>query len=438
MAKIVNPNAAGIDIASNVHYVAVAENKCKNPVRSFKGFTKDLHELAKWLVELGIETVAMESTGAYWFQLYTILLDYGIEVFLVNAYHVKNVPGRKTDVIDAQWLQELHENGYLKPCFQPDNLTRELRTYVRLRKQIVREMATETQRMQKAMINMNIKLHDVISDINGQTGKAIVNAIINGERDPGRLASLSNNRIKCSKENLIKALEGNWRNEQVFCLKMARDRYHELDRHLQNTDKESEKIITFLEDENVKKKKVKSRTKQNKQPMFNVEQYLFNVHGVDVLEIYGFKQTSALTVFSETGANLKKMFPSVKQFLSWLNLVPDNKISGGKVLSSKIRKRKNHAGQAFREAANTLWRAKNPFGDYLRSKKAKSGAGPAVIATAKKMATIYYKMVTEKVEFDPYIIDGNRQAYLKRRVKSLSRTLNNLNLQLYEYDSVAS
>lgn len=254
MAKIVNANAAGIDIASNVHYVAVAENKSKTPVRCFKGFTKDLHELARWLVDLGIETVAMESTGAYWFQLYTILLDYKIEVFLVNAYHVKNVPGRKTDVIDAQWLQELHENGYLKPCFQPDNLTRELRTYVRLRKQIVREMATETQRMQKAMINMNIKLHDVISDINGQTGRAIVNAIIDGERSPEHLAALSNNRIKCSKENLIKALQGNWRNEQVFCLKMARDRYRELDRHLQSTDTESEKIITLLEDREIKKK----------------------------------------------------------------------------------------------------------------------------------------------------------------------------------------
>ena len=438
MAKIVNSNAAGIDIASNVHYVAVSESKCKKPVRSFKGFTKDLHELAKWLVSLGIETVAMESTGVYWFQLYTILLDYGIEVFLVNAYHVKNVPGRKTDVIDAQWLQELHENGYLKSCFQPDNLTRELRTYVRLRKQIIREMATETQRMQKAMINMNIKLHDVISDINGQTGRAIVNAIINGERDPEHLASFRNSRIKCSKENLIKSLEGNWRNEQIFCLKMARDRYRELERHLQNTDKESEKIITLLADENVKKKKVKSRTKQNKQPKFNVEQYLFNVHGVDVLEIYGFKQTTALTVLSETGTNLKKKFPTVKQFLSWLNLVPDNKISGDKILSSKLRKRKNHAGQAFRESANTLWRARNPFGDYIRIKKAKSGAGPAVIATAKKIATIYYKMVTEKVEFDPYVIDGNRQAYLKRRVKSLSKTLNNLNLQLSEYESIAS
>lgn len=438
MAKIVNSNAAGIDIASNVHYVAVAEDKCKKPVRSFKGFTKDLHELAKWLVSLNIETVAMESTGVYWFQLYTILLDYGIEVFLVNAAHVKNVPGRKTDVIDAQWLQELHENGYLKACFQPDNLTRELRTYVRLRKQIIKELAKETQHMQKAMVNMNIKLHDVISDINGKTGRAIVNAIIEGERNPMRLATFRNYRIKCSEEDLLKALEGNWRDEQVFCLKMARDKYCELEQHLLKIDQESERVIKLFANTDIEEKKVKSRPRQNKQPNFDVGQYLYSVHGVDVLEIFGFKQTAALTVLSETGPNLKEKFPSVKQFLSWLNLVPDNEISGGKILKSKVRKRKNHGGQAFREAANGLWNSHSPFGDYLRTKKAKSGAGPAVIATAKKIAIIYYKMVTEKVEFDPYIIDGNRQAYLQKRVNSLTKTLEKLNCQLSDNNRLAS
>ena len=438
MAKVINLNAAGIDIASNVHYVAVSEDKCKNHVRNFKAFTRDLHEIAKWLVSLDIETVEMESTGSYWYQLYTILLDYEIEVYLVNAYHVKNVPGRKTDVIDAQWLQELHASGYLKACFQPDNLTRELRTYVRLRKQIIRDMAKETQHMQKAMINMNIKLHDVISDINGQAGTAIVHAIIEGERDPKRLASFRNSRIKCSEKTLIKSLEGNWRDEQLFCLKMARDKYRQLEEHLLKVDQESEKVIKLLAQENVEEKKVKPRICKNKQPNFNVEQHLYNVHGVDVMEIYGLKQTTALTVLSETGANLKGKFPTVKQFLSWLNLVPDNKISGGKILSSKIRKRKNHAGQAFREAANGLWNAHNPFGDYLRSKKAKSGGGQAIVGTAKKIATIYYKMVTEKVEFNPYIIDGNRQAYLQKRAKSLSKTLDRISLQISEIERLAS
>lgn len=436
MAKIINPNAAGIDIASNLHYVAVAEEKCENPVRCFKGFTKDLHELSQWLVSLNIETVAMESTGSYWFQLYTILLDYGIEVFLVNAYHVKYVPGRKTDVCDAQWLQELHASGYLKSCFQPDNLTRELRTYVRLRKQIIREMASETQRMQKAMVNMNIKLHDVISSINGQTGSAIVNAIIDGERNPEKLASFANERIKCSKETLLKSLQGNWRNEHLFCLKLANEKYKELEKHLQEVDLESEKVIKLLSQYENSEKKARCLRKMGNQPKFNIEQHLVNVYGVDVTEIYGFKQTSALTVLSETGANLREKFPTLKQFLSWLNLVPDNKITGGKIVSSKVRKRKNIAGQAFREAANTLWRAKNPFGDYLRAKKAKSGSGQAIVATAKKIATIFYKMVTEKVDFDPYIIDGNRQNYLKNRIKKISKTLDKLNVEMSVYREI--
>lgn len=436
MAKVVNPDAAGIDIASNIHYAAVPKHKCKNPVRSFNGYTRDLHELAQWLVSLEIKTVAMESTGSYWFQLYTILMDYNIEVYLVNAYHVKNVPGRKTDVADAQWLQELHENGYLKPCFQPDNLTRELRTYVRLRKDIIRDMARETQHMQKAMECMNIKLYAVISSINGQTGKLIVNAIINGERDPEKLASLRDSRIKCSEETLIKSLEGNWRDDQLFCLKMARDRYRELERHLHETDRQSERVVKLLSIAEGTKKEVKPRRTNGNQPAFNTEQLLYNVYGVDVLEIYGVKQTVALTVLSETGPNLKKKFPNVKQFLSWLNVVPDNKISGGKVLSSKVRKRRNRAGQAFREAANTLWKARNPFGDYLRSKKSKSGAGQAIVATAKKIATIYYKMVTEKVEFNPYVIDGNRKEYLKKRVKLLEQTTRKVKMQLADYPDV--
>ena len=433
MAKLIKQNAAGIDIASNVHYVTVAPDRSETPVRSFKGFTRDLHELAKWLVSLGIDTVAMESTGSYWYHLYTILLDYGIEVFLVNAYHVKNVPGRKTDVIDAQWLQELHASGYLNACFQPDNLTRELRTYVRLRKQIIRDMTKETQHIQKAMVCMNIKLHDVINDINGETGSKIVNAIINGERNPLLLAQLRNHRIKCSEETLIKSLEGNWRSDQLFCLKLARDRYRELGEHLRKVDAESERVVKLLASPGIVEFKVKCRPSKNKQPTFNVSQHLYNTYGVDVTEIYGYKQTTALTVLSETGPNLKEKFPTVKQFLSWLNLVPDNKISGGKVLSSKVRKRKNQAGQAFREAANGLWNAQNPIGDYLRSKKAKSGPGPAIVATAKKIATIFYKMVTEKVSFNPYLIEGNRKTYLQKRVNSLSNTINKLNAELAVY-----
>ena len=438
MAKIVNPNAAGIDIASQVHYVAVPEDRCKESVRSFKSYTRDLHELAKWLKECRIDTVAMESTGVYWYHLYTILLDYNIDVYLVNAYHVKNVPGRKSDVCDARWLQDLHSVGYLKPCFQPDNITRELRNYVRLRKMIVRDMVKETQRMQKAMVQMNIKLHDVISDIHGVTGSLIIKAIIAGERNAKVLAALSNSRIKASVGTIEKSLEGNWRKEQLFNLKMAYSRYLFYKAQLSECDMMCEKTIKQLADPSVPEKNIKPLPINKKQPNFHVAKYVYQTYGVDVTKIHGFKQTAALTVLSETGPNLKEKFPTLKQFLSWLNLIPDNKISGDKILSSKVKKKKNNAGQAFREAANGLWNAKNPFGDYLRHKKAKSGGGQAIVATAKKIASVFYKMVTEKVDFDPYIQYGNRQNYLEIKAKKLEKSLKRVNVLIADYPKVNS
>lgn len=439
MAKVINPNAAGIDVSSREHFVAVPEGRSSNDVRCFQSYTQDLHQLASWLVECHVDTVAMESTGVYWFHLYTILLDYGIEVYLVNAYHVKNVPGRKSDVSDARWLQELHSLGMLRACFQPDNLTRSLRTYVRQRKTIIKEMATQIQRMQKAMEQMNIKLSNVIRDISGKTGLLIIQDILNGETDPNELAKHRDPRIKASKEILLKSLEGNWRQEQIFNLRFAYDHYHFLKQQLQNCDKESEKVVSRIKKISSTPREIKPRKARKNQPEFNVAQYLYESLGVDVTKIYGFKQTVALTVFSETGPLLKEKFPTEKQFLSWLNVIPDNKISGGKIISSRVKKKKNIAGQAFRDAANTLWNAKNPIGDYIRSKKAKSGSGQAVVATARKLASIYYKMVVDKVEFDPYIIEGNRKAYLQTKIKKLElalckskELLNNetLNLQL--------
>jgi transposase len=439
MAKVINPNAAGIDVSSREHFVAVPEGRSSNDVRCFQSYTQDLHQLARWLIECHVDTVAMESTGVYWFHLYTILLDYGIEVYLVNAYHVKNVPGRKSDVSDARWLQELHSLGMLRACFQPDNLTRSLRTYVRQRKTIIKEMATQIQRMQKAMEQMNIKLSNVIRDISGKTGLLIIQDILNGETDPNELAKHRDPRIKASKEILLKSLEGNWRQEQIFNLRFAYDHYHFLKQQLQNCDKESEKVVSRIKNISSTPREIKPRKARKNQPEFNVAQYLYESLGVDVTKIYGFKQTVALTVFSETGPLLKEKFPTEKQFLSWLNVIPDNKISGGKIISSRVKKKKNIAGQAFRDAANTLWNAKNPIGDYIRSKKAKSGSGQAVVATARKLASIYYKMVVDKVEFDPYIIEGNRKAYLQTKIKKLElalckskELLNNetLNLQL--------
>ena len=423
MSKIMNPNAAGIDISTKEHYVAVPEGRSKESVRCFQSFTRDLHEMANWLKECNIETIAMESTGVYWYHLYTVLLDYGFEVYLVNAYHVKNVPGRKSDVSDARWLQQLHSFGLLRGCFQPDNQTRSLRNYVRQRKQLITQMSREVQRMQKALEQMNIKLNNVIRDIQGKTGMAIISSILDGERDPQVLAQYKDPRIRASKEKLIRSLEGNWREEQIFNLKQAYEHNFFLQGQLAECDKECERLVEGMSDEDIPKKEIKSGTKQKNNPDFNVSQHLYNALGVDVTQIYGVKSITALTVFSETGPDLKEKFPTEKQFLSWLNVVPENKITGGKVIYSRVKRKKNKAGLAFRDAANSLWKAKNPLGEYLRRKKAISGGRQAIVATARKIAAIYYKMVTEDVEFDPQVLKFKSQEYLNRRLRYLEKSL---------------
>jgi transposase len=422
MSKIVNPNAAGIDISTKEHYVAVPEERSKD-VRCFQSYTRDLHELANWLKECGVDTVAMESTGVYWFHLYTVLTDYGFEVYLVNAYHVKNVPGRKSDVSDARWLQQLHSFGLLRGCFQPDNITRSLRNYVRQRKQLITQMSREIQHMQKALEQMNIKLKNVIRDLQGRTGMDIIRSILKGERDPQELAKYKQPGIKASKEILIKSLEGNWREEQLFNLKQAYDLYFFLKRQLSECDKECERLVKDMSADNTPHKDIKATKKQRNNPDFNANQHLYNALGVDVTKIYGINSTTALVVFSETGPDLKSKFPSEKQFLSWLNVVPDNKITGGKVISSRVKRKKNHAGLAFRDAANGLWNAQNPLGEYLRRKKTIAGSRQAIVATARKIASIYYKMVTHSVEFDPKILIFNSQEYLNKRLKNLEKSI---------------
>lgn len=437
MTKIVNPNAAGIDIASKEHYVAVPEGRSKEDVRCFKSYTRDLHDLAKWLKKCEVETVAMESTGIYWYHLYTVLMDYGFEVYLVNAYHVKNVPGRKSDVNDARWLQQLHSFGLLKGSFQPDNLTRSLRNYVRQRKQLIAQMSKQVQRMQKALEQMNIKLHNVIRDLQGRTGMDIIGSILDGERDPEVLAQYRNPAIRASKEILIQSLEGNWREEQLFNLKQAYDLHFFLKNQIAECDIEIERLVKKMADDDTSPKEIKAAKKQKNSPDFNANQYIYDALGVDVTKIYGINTLTALSVFSETGPDLKSKFPTPKQFLSWLNVVPDNKISGGKILSSRVKRKKNQAGLAFRDAANALWNAQNPLGEYLRRKKAKSGARQAIVATARKIAAIYYVMVTQKVEFDEQVLIFKSQDYLNRRLKYLEKSLQQTKTLLAENQNIS-
>ena len=426
---VLHPNAAGIDIASTSHFVCVPEGRSLNPIRKFGGFTEDLHEMARWLKECQIDTVAMESTGVYWIQAYLILEEYGFEVYLVNARHIKNVSGRKTDVKDCQWIQQLHTYGLLNNSFQPDDLTRELRTYTRQRKNLTGQASTQVHLMQKSFDQMNIKLHNVISDITGKSGTLIIESILNGERNAQILAEQAESRIKASQEDLIKSLEGIWRDDNLFELRQAyelynifRDKICECDVQIQAV---LDKIISkngnntnSVNQTNAAKKKIKRKTKSSLN--FNAESYLKTLIGVDLTEIFGINELTAIQILSEIGTDLSA-WKTEKHFTSWLNLAPNTKISGGKKLKGKAIKRTNKAGQAFLMAASTLKASKNWLGEFYRRIKAKRGAPVAIKATARKLAIILYKMMNEKIEFNPIPIEEYNQNFKERKIKYISK-----------------
>lgn len=423
MANIINEKSAGIDIASKEHFVCVPNSDPNEEgiVRSFGSYTKDLNAIADWLDEHKIETVAMESTGIYWMELFFTLQKRGFEVILVNAHHIKNVPGRKTDVLDAQWIQKLHSYGFLKGSYQPENVERTLRTYVRRRREVIRDMSKSTNRQIKALEQMNLKLKLVLSDIQGKTGKSIIKAIIGGQREARSFLKYKDSRIRASDEDFVDALEGNWKEEQLYLLELEDKVYKFLGEQLKTLDKKIEEVLQTITEQKVVVEIEKKVTKTKNSPAFKATNYLATVLGVDVTAIYGISEIGALTILSETGCDLGKKFKTEKQFLSWLNLVPDLKVSGGKVLSTRMRKKKNRAGQAFREAASTLWRSKHALGDKLRSKKAKKGAGPAIVSVARTLASIYYHMIVKKQEFDPSKLRKDRERQLIHKINYYER-----------------
>jgi len=424
--QIENSNAAGIDIGDTEHWVAVEPDRDNEPVRKFGTFTEDLVAIAKWLEKCGITTVAMESTGVYWIQLYLLLEEKGFEVFLVNAKHVKNVTGRKADDTDSQWIQRLHSYGLLNNSFQPEGEIRELRDYARQRKQLVQGAAREIQHMQKAMEQMNIKLHTVISDLTGVSGRRIVEAILAGNRNADYLAGLVDPRVKASQEEIIKSLTGYWRKEYLFALKQANDLYKYYNDKIIECDEEIEKALQGLikEDipsqEDVKKKVKKSRQKNH--PSFNMSYYLEGIFGVDVTEIYGISSLTGLEILSETGCDMTK-WKTYKHFVSWLGLAPNNKKSGGKLISSHIPKKKNRAGQAFRTAAASLTKSRNELGDFYRRIRSKAGPKQAVVATARKIAIIWYNMILKQEKFNPIGYDDYNEQYKQKKIKYLMKQL---------------
>jgi transposase len=434
--SIINPHAAGIDIGDRIHAVAVPPGASEEPVRIFGTMTCDLMAISDWLRECNVNTVAMESTGVYWKPLFSHLVRAGFEVFLVNARNVKNVSGRKTDESDAAWLQKLHSCGLLSSSYLPEDEQEALRTLVRFRKTLLSDSSRCVLRMQKSLELMNIKLHTVISDITGKTGTAIVTAIISGERNAEMLLPLVDKRIKADKETIKRSLQGNWRTEHLFTLHQSYDLYQYYQKCIDACDQQIEEQLSNYEavcnegvidtcDKNAVSHQDKKQKKKNT-PRFNVRGYLHRILGIDVLAIYGLNEGGGLQILAETGTDMSK-WPTEKHFISWLNLCPNNKVSGGKLISSKVMKRHpSIAGQAFRFAANSVQRSDHWLGDYFRRMKAKGGNKYAIVATANKLATIYYKMVRYQTEFTPVNIDEYNSKRNEHKIKYLEQKLQKL------------
>lgn len=436
---LLNPDAAGIDIGSKEHWVAVPEGRGEQPIRRFESFTEDLHLLAQWLKKCRITTVAMESTGVYWIPLFLILEEYGFEVYLVNARHVKNVSGKKTDEQDCRWIQRLHSCGLLNASFQPDLKTRELRSYIRHKKNLVQSASPHILRMQKAFEQMNIKLHHVITDITGKTGIEIVEAILAGERDATRLVKFAEGRIQESKmPDMIKSLQGNWREEHLFELKQSYELYRFYQLKIKECELEIERIVSkYLPSSNCKPKgegeigkkeeaekgemgRKDKTSKREKKPESATTQYLKMIFGVDVTAIFGIKENTAIEILSEVGVDMNK-WPTEKHFVSWLGIAPNTKISGGRTISSKVPKKQNKAGALFRMIAYAIQRSDHWLGAFYRRIKAKGGPKKAIVATARKLAVIFYTMVKNKEAFKPIDIEVYDRHYKEQKIKYLKK-----------------
>jgi len=431
-----HPYAAGIDIGDTEIAVAVRSTAGGYEVSTFSTFSRDLDSIVKYLKQNSITTAAMESTGVYYIPLYLKLEESGIEPYLVNARHAKNVTGRKQDDTDAIWLQKLHTCGLLQKSFQPEAEGRVFRDYVRHRKNLVTIGSDSVRRMQKALELMNIKLHTVISDILGKTGMDMIKAILSGERDAKKLAAFKDGRIQASEETIIKSLEGIWREEHLFALKQAYETYAfhqnqiaECDEHIKmQLDKQTaivqEGEICSDQEDMGKKGNNKKKARKN-QYKFNVRASLFKLLGVDLCAIPGISEITVVELIAEIGTDISK-WKKIKQFSGWLNVCPNTKISGGKILSSKTMKKKNHAGQCLRMAAMAVANSKTPLGEYYRRMRGKLGGKGAVVATANKIARIIYTMLKEKKQYDESLYKKTQKDFRAKQIKFYEKKIADL------------
>lgn len=435
--SLIHPNAAGIDIGSASHFVAVPPDRDDEPVREFASFTAELHRLADWLDACGVDTVAMESTGVYWIPLYELLESRGFTVLLVNARHVKNVSGRKSDVLDCQWLQQLMSFGLLRGAFRPAEQVCVLRSLSRQRAMLLRSQGRFVQHMQKALAQMNIQLANVISDVAGETGQKILRAIVAGERDGQALARLRNSRIRASQDEIARSLQGNWRAEHLFALKQALDAFDFCGTQLAECDAQIQAQLQALhvrEDEPAQGKK---RGRSRNAPKFDLRTQLFQMCGVDLTRIDGIDVTTALVVISEVGCDMGK-FPSDKHFASWLGLCPGTRITGGKVMSGKTRRCANRAAQALRLAAAALRSSQSALGAYYRRLCARMDKPKAVTAAAHKLARLIYAMLTHGQEYTDRGQDYFEERYRQRVLHNLAQRAKAMGMQLVPSDSTAA
>ena len=432
---VVHRNAAGIDIGSTFHVVAVAAGRDPEPIRRFNSFTGDLHLLAEWLQSLGITTVAMESTGVYWIPVFEILEERGFEVLLVNARFVKNVPGRKTDVKDAEWIQRLHEHGLLRGSFRPRDELIALRAFIRQRERLTQYRASHVQHMQKALMEMNVQLHHVVTDITGVTGMQIIRAIIAGERDPRVLAEYRDQRCKESEEAIAAALRGNYRPEHVFALQQSVELYEAYTAKMAACDTQLEhalaRLNSVLEKELDPQPAARAKTKNRSEPRFDVRGALYLLLGVDVTQIHGVGPYIALQLVGECGDDMAR-WPTANHFTSWLTLAPANKISGGRLLSSKTRRSGSRAAYLFRMAAMAVGRTDTALGAFYRRLGARIGKAKAITATARKIAILFYNSLRHGVKYADPGAAYYDQLHRENAIKRLQRRASSLGLVLVE------
>ena len=433
--EVKHPDAAGIDIGNTAHYVAVPPARDSEPVRRFGCVTAELKEMARWLKQCGIRTVAMQSTGVYWLPVYDVLEEEGLEVYLVNARETKNLPGKKTDVLESQWLMQLHTYGLLRNSFRPAQEIRELRNYWRQRNDWIRSAVRHMQRIQKTLTQMNVQLANVISDLSGVTGQAILQAILGGERDGQKLAALRDGRIKASEEEIARSLEGNWREDLLFVLKQEQEGYEFCQKQITACDLRLHEYLTRRPDRSAgadlpeETRKSRRKKKRGNAPQIPMREGMFRMTGVDLTRIDGIDVMTAATVVSEVGWDMSK-WPTESHFVSWLRLCPDNRISGDRVIGKGRLATNNRLTVALKMAASGLKESDTYLGAQFRRLRMRLGAPVAIKAMAAKLARLIYRMMRYGMEYVDRGAEFYEKEHRQRQIQSVKQKAASLGLKI--------